>query len=207
VPPRLDEGPPAVRGWLRVSDDAVREVGIETVLQEGAGAFMLYYERVVGEDGPGRSWSGAGIHAWEAGAGGSDANGGGGEGDGSKETEKAQLTHRVVEDPEKHALEQEQENVVVAIPPPPPLAVIKARVVRSVSLGPDEMLGGTSVSAKLEAEVPVEAVDPESVGVGEPTVELPLTASVKAPSPIPEPPVVDVDEPPISLPRTVDLRA
>ncbi|GLB34223.1 putative peptidase C19 family protein [Lyophyllum shimeji] len=34
------------RGWLRISDDAVREVGIETVLQEGAGAFMLYYERV-----------------------------------------------------------------------------------------------------------------------------------------------------------------
>ncbi|KII94694.1 hypothetical protein PLICRDRAFT_188544 [Plicaturopsis crispa FD-325 SS-3] len=35
------------RGWLRVSDDAVRECGIESVLQEGAGAFMLYYERVV----------------------------------------------------------------------------------------------------------------------------------------------------------------
>ncbi|KAG6831977.1 hypothetical protein H0H87_003121 [Tephrocybe sp. NHM501043] len=34
-------------GWLRISDDAVRECGIETVLQEGAGAFMLYYERVV----------------------------------------------------------------------------------------------------------------------------------------------------------------
>ncbi|KAF5387875.1 hypothetical protein D9615_000834 [Tricholomella constricta] len=35
------------RGWLRISDDAVRECGIETVLQEGAGAFMLYYERAV----------------------------------------------------------------------------------------------------------------------------------------------------------------
>ncbi|GJE87390.1 cysteine proteinase [Phanerochaete sordida] len=34
------------RGWLRVSDDDVRECGIESVLQEGAGAFMLYYERV-----------------------------------------------------------------------------------------------------------------------------------------------------------------
>ncbi|KAH9016044.1 hypothetical protein EDB84DRAFT_1670992 [Lactarius hengduanensis] len=72
VPPRLDEGPsaapPAGRGWLRVSDDAVREVGIETVLLEGAGAFMLYYERVVGEeDASGRSWTGAGLHAWEAG--------------------------------------------------------------------------------------------------------------------------------------------
>ncbi|KAF8450674.1 hypothetical protein L210DRAFT_956458 [Boletus edulis BED1] len=35
------------RGWLRVSDDSVKECGIETVLQEGSGAFMLYYERVV----------------------------------------------------------------------------------------------------------------------------------------------------------------
>lgn len=34
-------------GWLRISDESVREVGIETVLQEGSGAFMLYYERVV----------------------------------------------------------------------------------------------------------------------------------------------------------------
>ncbi|KXN81728.1 Ubiquitin carboxyl-terminal hydrolase 16 [Leucoagaricus sp. SymC.cos] len=35
------------KGWLRISDDAVRECGIETVLQEGMGAFMLYYERAV----------------------------------------------------------------------------------------------------------------------------------------------------------------
>ncbi|KAH9948773.1 hypothetical protein B0H21DRAFT_689520 [Amylocystis lapponica] len=42
-----DPGPDPGRGWLRISDDAVRECGIETVLQEGAGAFMLYYERVV----------------------------------------------------------------------------------------------------------------------------------------------------------------
>ncbi|KAG5648698.1 hypothetical protein DXG03_000044 [Asterophora parasitica] len=41
------EGNRSGRGWLRISDDAVRECGIETVLQEGAGAFMLYYERVV----------------------------------------------------------------------------------------------------------------------------------------------------------------
>ncbi|KAG6333345.1 hypothetical protein ID866_5736 [Astraeus odoratus] len=34
-------------GWLRISDDSVTEVGIESVLQEGSGAFMLYYERVV----------------------------------------------------------------------------------------------------------------------------------------------------------------
>ena len=35
------------RGWLRISDDSVRECGIESVLQEGVAAFMLYYERVV----------------------------------------------------------------------------------------------------------------------------------------------------------------
>ncbi|KAF9448963.1 cysteine proteinase [Macrolepiota fuliginosa MF-IS2] len=37
------------KGWLRISDDAVRECGIETVLKEGMGAFMLYYERAVHE--------------------------------------------------------------------------------------------------------------------------------------------------------------
>jgi len=35
------------KGWLRISDDAVYECGIEAVLQEGMGAFMLYYERAV----------------------------------------------------------------------------------------------------------------------------------------------------------------
>ncbi|OJT09507.1 Ubiquitin carboxyl-terminal hydrolase 16 [Trametes pubescens] len=35
------------RGWLRISDDAVQECGLERVLQEGSGAFMLYYERVL----------------------------------------------------------------------------------------------------------------------------------------------------------------
>ncbi|KAG6852127.1 hypothetical protein C0991_002867 [Blastosporella zonata] len=49
-----DEGRPRPgHGWLRISDDAVRECGIETVRQEGAGAFMLYYERVVVLAGPG----------------------------------------------------------------------------------------------------------------------------------------------------------
>lgn len=33
--------------WLRISDESVKECGIESVLQEGSGAFMLYYERVV----------------------------------------------------------------------------------------------------------------------------------------------------------------
>ncbi|KAF9480182.1 cysteine proteinase [Pholiota conissans] len=35
------------RGWLRISDDAVSECGIESVLAEGSGAFMLYYEKAV----------------------------------------------------------------------------------------------------------------------------------------------------------------
>jgi len=34
-------------GWLRISDDSVSEVGIETVLRETSGTFMLYYERIV----------------------------------------------------------------------------------------------------------------------------------------------------------------
>ncbi|KAF9058191.1 hypothetical protein BJ165DRAFT_1605834 [Panaeolus papilionaceus] len=35
------------KGWLRISDDAVSEVGIESVLAEGTGVFMLYYEKAV----------------------------------------------------------------------------------------------------------------------------------------------------------------
>ena len=34
-------------GWLRISDDNVKEVGIDTVLGEKTGSFMLYYERVL----------------------------------------------------------------------------------------------------------------------------------------------------------------
>ncbi|KAI8982742.1 hypothetical protein BD414DRAFT_490985 [Trametes punicea] len=41
-----DSGARPGRGWLRISDDSVQECGIERVLQEGSGAFMLYYERV-----------------------------------------------------------------------------------------------------------------------------------------------------------------
>ncbi|TFK46934.1 cysteine proteinase [Heliocybe sulcata] len=47
-PVRDEHYPPAPgRGWLRISDDAVRECGIEAVQAEGSGAFMLFYERVV----------------------------------------------------------------------------------------------------------------------------------------------------------------
>ncbi|EPQ58915.1 cysteine proteinase [Gloeophyllum trabeum ATCC 11539] len=47
-PVRDDEFPASPgRGWLRISDDSVRECGLESVLAEGSGAFMLFYERVV----------------------------------------------------------------------------------------------------------------------------------------------------------------
>jgi len=35
------------QGWLRVSDETVKEVGIDTVLGEKTGSFMLYYEKVL----------------------------------------------------------------------------------------------------------------------------------------------------------------
>jgi ubiquitin carboxyl-terminal hydrolase 1 len=41
-----DVGTGTGRGWLRISDDSVSEVGIESVLAQGSAAFMLYYERV-----------------------------------------------------------------------------------------------------------------------------------------------------------------
>ena len=42
----FEDGETAVgKGWLRISDDSVRECGLETVLADGSGAFMLYYER------------------------------------------------------------------------------------------------------------------------------------------------------------------
>ncbi|KAH6908084.1 hypothetical protein BKA70DRAFT_1483363 [Coprinopsis sp. MPI-PUGE-AT-0042] len=35
------------KGWLRISDHSVREVGIKSFLAEGTGVFMLYHERAV----------------------------------------------------------------------------------------------------------------------------------------------------------------
>jgi len=191
-----------------VSDDAVREIGIEAVLQEGIGAFMLYYERVTGEDGLGGPWTGAELHTSEV----------GGDSGGIEEQAQTQEIHQVeveMDDAAKHRSEEEQEKVeqevIVAVMPPP--AVIKARVVRSVSLGPDEVLGGTSVKPEAQAEVDPELSPSESFfevdqpvpTVAAPAVELPLATPAKAPSPIPDPPVVD--DPRISFPRTVDLRA
>jgi ubiquitin carboxyl-terminal hydrolase 1 len=42
-----DGSPSPGTGWLRISDDSVRECGIETVLTEGSSAFMLYYELAI----------------------------------------------------------------------------------------------------------------------------------------------------------------
>ncbi|KAG8905927.1 hypothetical protein FRC00_012945, partial [Tulasnella sp. 408] len=39
------------RGWLRISDDQVEEVGLKNVLSEVSGTFMLYYERVLVDSG------------------------------------------------------------------------------------------------------------------------------------------------------------
>uniref|UniRef100_A0A8H8CKW5 ubiquitinyl hydrolase 1 n=1 Tax=Psilocybe cubensis TaxID=181762 RepID=A0A8H8CKW5_PSICU len=44
---RTEEDVGTGRGWLRISDDSVTECGIESVLAEGTGAFMLYYEKAV----------------------------------------------------------------------------------------------------------------------------------------------------------------
>ena len=39
----------SVNGWLRISDDLVDEVGIDFVLSETSGTFLLFYERIIPE--------------------------------------------------------------------------------------------------------------------------------------------------------------
>jgi len=200
VPPRLDEPPVAPgRGWLRVSDDAVREVGIETVLQEGSGAFMLYYERVRNGENRPSVWSprNCGMDVDDDTA--REVGGGG---------EKAQ-TFRLQDAPRWESSEEEEKEKVVPM--------IRARVVRSVSLGregDDEDEGVEGVTVKQEADLNSEArllssptpTKPEPIDV-EPAIEFPTSAvSTAAPPPIPDAPTA-VDEPPIAVPRTmVDLR-
>lgn len=191
APPRLDEPPAAPgRGWLRASDDAVREVGIEKVLQEGSGAFMLYYERV--SNGDRRSvWS-------QHGGMDEGVNVGGGE-------EKTHA-HHLRDVPKWESCEEEEKEKEVP--------AIKARVVRSVSLGRDDDENGIEgVSVKQENG----ETDPDSearlllsptIAKPEP-VEVEPASSVSAEVP---PPILDtpsaVDEPPIAVPRTVvGLRA
>lgn len=42
----VDGSPGTGKGWLRISDDSVEEIGIERVLSENGGTFMLFYERI-----------------------------------------------------------------------------------------------------------------------------------------------------------------
>lgn len=227
-PPRPNDGFHATpgRGWLRASDDAVREVGIETVLQEGSGAFMLYYERVRNEHKPSVSvWSSSHSPATTT----TDDDDDLGDiddddcGQENARTHPSQQQQEVVKCESGSGVDDEMEEEV---------PVIKARVVRSVSLGAGDDFEGVSVSVKHEAEVEKGERDgdgdegpdskarlsrsrssltptpakPEHVEV-EPTVELLPTSSVstEAPSPMPDAPAVD--EPPIgAVPQSVDLR-
>jgi len=201
-PPRLDEGFSAVpgRGWLRASDDAVREVGIETVLQEESGAFMLYYERVRNEDKPPvPAWSSP--HSRAATDDGDDGDAG--EIGGGGQEEKA----RTVKCESGEEVEETEE-----------VPVIKARVVRSVSLGRGDVFEGASVSVKQEVEVgnpdsEARLLRPSSPAPAQPghvkvehVVELlptPAVSTTEGPSPIPDAPAVD--EPPIrTVPQSVD---
>jgi ubiquitin carboxyl-terminal hydrolase 1 len=202
APPRLDEPPAAPgRGWLRASDDAVREVGIEKVLQEGSGAFMLYYERVSNEDR--RSvWS-------QHGGMDEDVDLGGGAGGGEQKITQTHHLHlrdaQKWESREEEGKEKEKEKEVL---------VIKARVVRSVSLGRDDDdngVEGVSVKQEMgEADPDSEARSLSSPTIAKPEpveVELASTVSAEAPPPILDTPPA-VDEPPITVPRTVvGLRA
>ena len=228
-PPRLNDGFHATpgRGWLRASDDAVREVGIEAVLQEGSGAFMLYYERVRNEDKPSvPMWSSSHSRATTTDDNNDDNYDDLGDidhDDDSGQQEDAR-THRSRQDVAlkcESGLEVDDEMEEAP--------VINARVIRSVSLGAGDDFEGTSVSVKgapkrerhgdgdegpdSEARLsrsrrssPTPA-KPEHVKV-EPPVELLRTSSVstEAPSPIPDAPAVD--EPPIgAVPQSVGLRA
>ena len=204
-PPRLNDGFRATpgRGWLRASDDAVREVGIETVLQEGSGAFMLYYERVRNEDKPplsmGSSHSRATTTATDDDN--DDDLGEIDDGDDCRQEENTR-THRsrhrsqpvVVKCEEVEDDEMEEE-----------APVIKARVVRSVSLGAGDDLekeererdGGPGHSElRLSRSRPSSPPPAKSEHIEPPSL------STEAPSPIPEAPAVD--EPPIG--QSMDLR-
>jgi hypothetical protein len=185
---------------------------------------MLYYERVRNEDKPS-------VPPWSSHSRATTTDDNGDNGDDLGEIDddysgqENARTHRsqqqdVVKCEPGSKLDDDMEDV----------PVIKARVVRSISLGAGDDFEGASVSVKHEAEVENGERDgdgdegpdsevrtsrsssptpakPEHVEV-EPTVELLPTSSVstEAPSPIPDAPAVD--EPPIgAVPQSVDLRA
>ncbi|KAH9983202.1 hypothetical protein BJV74DRAFT_47658 [Russula compacta] len=232
VPPQLNEPAAAPgKGWLRVSDDAVREVGIEAVLQECNGAFMLYYERVRNdEDNKPVCSPHSRVGEGNTGAG---EVGGKHEDDDDKEEGKApqaqtysRLQDVLKRESSEDGEEEEEEGEETLTLAPAPAPAIKARVVRSVSLGREDDVESTSVSVKQEAASANEAeaevwqqlllssltlAKPEPVEVESPLGspgELPtsvVVASAEAPSPIPDAPAVD--EPPIAVARPVDSQA
>jgi hypothetical protein len=179
--PRLDELPtPPGRGWLRVSDNTVREVGIETVLQEGSGAFMLYYELArSGERRP----------VWSLRGGAIDDINVGGTGDCEKKTQTLHLNDA----PRWESTEEEEKEA----------PVIKARIVRSVSLARDEDDNGIEgPQVKQERNPDSEArllSSPIPTKLQPVEVELPSAVSAEAPPPIPDTPAT-VDEPPKAVP-------
>ena len=174
---------------------------------------MLYYERVRNEDRPPIRFPRPEAVAVD------DAGGGSGV------IEEKIRTHRLQgglkwEWGEEEEEEEEEEETEMETEKEKEAPVIKARVVRSVSLGLEEddvERGSGSVkqeanpdadsegrllsSLSAPARTKLEPVEVES------TVELSMsTISPEASSsPIPDTPTVD--EPPIAVPRTVDLRA
>lgn len=236
-PPRLNDGFHATpgKGWLRASDDAVREVGIETVLQEGSGAFMLYYERVRNEDKLSVPvWSSHSRATTATTYDDDDDDDGLEEIDDDDSGQDNARTHRSQQDVVKCVSSSEVDDEMEEVP------VIKARVVRSVSLAAGDDFEGSSVLVKHEAEVKGERErdgdgdgDGDEGGDGDgdeghssevrlsrsrpssPTparpehVEVESTVELRltsSPSPIPDAPTVD--EPPIgAVPQSVDLRA
>jgi hypothetical protein len=175
----------------------VHEVGIETVLQEGSGAFMLYYERVRNGERRSSVWSTRHFETDDVDDDIAREVGGGGGGGEKAETYRSQDALKW-----ESSEEEEKEKVV---------PMIRARVVRSVSLGREDDDEGMIVKQEVEeADLNSEArffssstpVKPEPIGA-EPAVELPtLAVSTNAPPPpIPDTPT-GVDEPPIAVFRT-----
>lgn len=194
---------------------------------------MLYYERVRNEDRPSVPvWSShprRATNTTDNDDDNDDCDGGdlGGIDDGvDNGQENAARTHhsrqdvvKVKYEPGMEVLDDEMEEV----------PVIKARVVRSVSLGAGDDSEGASLLVKHEAELEEleEREERERDGNGdegsrssshtpanpqhvESTVDSLPTSSMsnEPPSPLPEAPAVDVDEPPIgAAPQSVDLRA
>lgn len=70
-PPTLNDisQPGTGKGWLRISDEVVSEVGIDTVLSDQSGVFLMFYERI---DLTGSSYSSTTAHTNGV-AGGSEA--------------------------------------------------------------------------------------------------------------------------------------